>query len=269
MDMLKRSIAPISDEAWNEIDDQARRTLHALLSARKIVDVDGPKGWNYAGVPMGRLEIPAAGGQKKKGSIEYGIHRVQPLVETRSYFDLDVWELDNVVRGARDIDFSALEESARAAAQFEETAIYHGFAPSGIRGLEESSPYDPIKIGGGKEDLLESVSRGITQLLASSVEGPYGLVVSPALWQQLSGYVRGYPLRRHLEDLLGGPVVIGPFVDEAYLLSMRGGDTNLIIGQDLSIGYLSHDSRTVHLFFTESFTFQVLDPSVVVCLQTS
>jgi uncharacterized linocin/CFP29 family protein len=269
MDILKRSIAPISDEAWNEIDDQARRTLHALLSARKIVDVDGPKGWDYAGVPLGRLEVPAASGQKQREKIEYGIHRVQPLVETRSYFDLDIWELDNVARGARDIDFSALEESARAAAQFEETAIYHGFTPSGIKGLKEITPYDPIKIGGEKEDLLESVSRGITQLLASSVEGPYGLVVSPALWRQLSGYVRGYPLRKHLEDLLSGPVVIGPFVDEAYLLSMRGGDTNLIIGQDLSIGYLSHDSMTVHLYFTESFTFQVLDPSVVVCLQAS
>jgi uncharacterized linocin/CFP29 family protein len=267
MDILKRSIAPISDEAWREIDDQARKTLHTLLSARKVVDVEGPRGWDYAGVPVGRLDMPAQSERKQRGGIEYGIHRVQPLVETRSYFDLEIWELDNVVRGAGDIDFSSLDEAAREAARFEEEAVYHGFSPSGIGGLREISPHRPIAIEKERDDLLESVSRGIARLLAFSVEGPYALVVSPGLWQQLAGYVQGYPLRKHLEDLLAGPVIIGPFVEEAYLVSMRGGDVSLVLGQDLSIGYLSHDSRTVHLFFTESFTLRVLDPSVVVVLR--
>lgn len=266
MDILKREIAPITHEAWQEIDEQARKTLHALLSARKVVDVEGPRGWDYAGIPIGRLELPA---EKSKGGIEYGVRRVQPLVETRSYFDMEIWELDNVTRGARDIDFSALEKAAREAAQFEERAVYYGLASSGIAGLNQASPHEPIRFKGEGEAAMEAVSRGVTQLLAVSVEGPYALVVSPSLWRQLSGYVRGYPIRKHLEGLLNGPVVIGPFVEEAYLISMRGGDLKLILGQDLSIGYLSHDSRTVHLYFTESFTFQVLDPAVVVRLQTT
>jgi uncharacterized linocin/CFP29 family protein len=41
----------------------------------------------------------------------------------------------------------------------------------------------------------------------------------------------------------------------ALLLSCRGGDYELHIGQDLSIGYLDHDADSVRLYFTESFTF--------------
>ena len=39
------------------------------------------------------------------------------------------------------------------------------------------------------------------------------------------------------------------------LLSTRGGDYELRLGQDVSIGYLSHDADSVQLYFTESFTF--------------
>jgi uncharacterized linocin/CFP29 family protein len=261
MDILKRSIAPITDAAWSEIDAQARRVLHALLSARKLVDVEGPRGWEYASVPLGRLEVP---GKQGGSGVDYGVHRVLPLVETRAYFDLQTWELDNIVRGALDIDFTPLEKAAQEAARFEEEAVFKGFSPSGIRGLGESTLHKPVSLTGDPENLLESVSQGITALLGASVEGPYGLAVSPEIWRHLAGYVRGYPLRNHLEKLLGGPVVLGQFIDGAYLLSLRGGDMQLVIGQDLSIGYLSHDSRTVHLYFTESFTFRVLEPAVIV-----
>jgi len=40
-------------------------------------------------------------------------------------------------------------------------------------------------------------------------------------------------------------------------VSRRGGDYELRLGQDLSIGYLTHDADHVELYFTESFTFAV------------
>ena len=43
----------------------------------------------------------------------------------------------------------------------------------------------------------------------------------------------------------------------AIVLSGRGGDYELYLGQDLSIGYLSHDAVSVELYFQESFTFVV------------
>jgi uncharacterized linocin/CFP29 family protein len=57
-----------------------------------------------------------------------------------------------------------------------------------------------------------------------------------------------------------------PSVDDAFLISLRGGDLELTLGQDFSIGYEAHDGKTVRLFLTESFTFRVLDPSVILRL---
>ena len=44
-DHLRRELAPISDEAWGQIEDEARRTLRSYLAARALVDVTGPLGW--------------------------------------------------------------------------------------------------------------------------------------------------------------------------------------------------------------------------------
>ena len=51
MDILKRELAPIPAEAWAEIDAQATRSLTALLSARKVVDVTGPMGTDFPAFP--------------------------------------------------------------------------------------------------------------------------------------------------------------------------------------------------------------------------
>ena len=76
----------------------------------------------------------------------------------------------------------------------------------------------------------------------------------------------GYPLLEHLRLILEGPVVWAPAVDGAVVLSQRGGDFELTVGQDFSIGYLSHDAVSVQLYLEESFTFQVIEPRAAVHL---
>jgi uncharacterized linocin/CFP29 family protein len=52
-DILRRSLAPITEEAWKEIDLQAARTLKGNLSGRGLVDFSGPHGWTMAAVNLG------------------------------------------------------------------------------------------------------------------------------------------------------------------------------------------------------------------------
>jgi uncharacterized linocin/CFP29 family protein len=103
----------------------------------------------------------------------------------------------------------------------------------------------------------------LSQFKANSIEGPYSLVLSQEKWQKVNSYVKGYPLRKQLENMLGGSIIMAPNIDGAYIVSERGGDLKLVIGQDMSIGYESHNSKTVQLYFTGSFTFQILDPAAV------
>jgi hypothetical protein len=45
----------------------------------------------------------------------------------------------------------------------------------------------------------------------------------------------------------------------AFVLTTRGGDFDLHIGQDVSIGYLSHTDAAVRLYLQETFTFLLLN----------
>ena len=71
-------------------------------------------------------------------------------------------------------------------------------------------------------------------------------------------------MRKRMERLVGDKVVFSPFFDGALLVSLRGGDLELVLGQDLSLGFESAKEGKVRLFFAESFTFRVHEPRAVV-----
>jgi uncharacterized linocin/CFP29 family protein len=263
MDILKRNLAPVTEESWALIKDEATEMLNTLLSARHIVHVEGPKGWDYAAVPTGRLTFPGSG----KNGIKFGLRQAKPLIELRIPFELDIWELDNIVRGARDIDLDAMENAAKSLARFEDEAIFNGLSDAGIDGIKTETEYKPISYPKKVEDLPKSIAQGINLLQAASVEGPYAMLLSAAKWQDLTTCSEGYPLIRRIEEILNGPIVVSQNLKEGILLPKQTEDLVLTLGNDISIGYESHNQEKVKLYFTESFTFQVLDPAVAVILK--
>ncbi len=262
MDILKRALAPITDEAWQQIEETAAHVLKTSLSGRKFVDVDGPKGWEYAAVPLGRLYMPD--NQGKEGGVDYGTRMVQPLVEARVLFELDIWEIDNASRGALDINLDSMEEAARKIALFEERAIYEGFESGQIRGLMKSSKHEKITFPGDVRNILAAVSGGITRLAQAGINGPYRLVAGNQLWSEIASHAECYPLRKHLERMLESEVILNPLLNHTLLVSIRGGDMRLTLGSDLAIGFNWADAKKVHLFFTESFTFQIIEPKAYI-----
>jgi uncharacterized linocin/CFP29 family protein len=263
-DLLKRTLAPLTEEAWREVDEAAVRVLTAQLSARTLVDVSGPHGWTYGAVNLGRLEIA----KQAAGGVPWGTRAALPLIELRAPIVLDQLEIDNISRGCKDTDLSALEETARKVALFEESAIYKGFPAGQIQGMIPASSHKPIKLPSNGEQYREAVAEGIKAMSLAGVSGPYSLVLGTdahyALMQSGKG---GYPPRRIVRDLLQGEIIWSPAVEGGVMLSARGGDFEMTLGQDLSLGYASHDRDKVELFMTESFTFRVLEPAAVVELK--
>ena len=77
----------------------------------------------------------------------------------------------------------------------------------------------------------------------------------------------GYPVFEHLKMILGGPVVWAPAVDGAVVLSQRGGDFELVIGQDFSIGYRgATDTDRRQLYLEESLAVRINSPEAAVRL---
>jgi uncharacterized linocin/CFP29 family protein len=266
MDILKRELAPITLQAWAEIDAQATRSLTAALSARKVLDVKGPMGTDFAGVPEGRLEYPA---DQKPEDVSYGIYKVHHLVETRVPFDLDITELDNVVRGARDIDLTNLQEAAKKIALSRKKSSTTACLKRTSRVSRCAQGNTCLTMGSNPEQLLTAIAEGITTFAERSMEGPYAFVVGPKIWSSMSAHVQGYPVKMQAENVLGGSVILSPYLsgayeNEAYMISQRGGDLELILGQDLSIGYDKHGAASVTLYITESFTFRILEPAAVI-----
>lgn len=261
MNFLRRELAPVSQQGWDEIDGMARSVLGARLCGRKIVDVDGPHGLDRACVSLGRLsEAQSVAGS----NVRFGIHQVMPLVETRIPFSLKTWELDNLERGARDIDLSPVVRAAGEMAAFEDCAVFEGLKSAGIQGLQQVAEGQSVRLARDADGILEAVAEAQGRLLASGVTGAATLVVCEAVWKTLSHSVPGGTLRAVVEKLIGGKVLCSPCVKDALLVASRGGDAVLTLGQDFSIGYQGQTATEVQLFLTESFTFRVVAPEALV-----
>lgn len=264
MNILRQELAPITQEGWNEINEQAKEIFTNNLTARKFADVVGPNGWSFGGFSLGHLDIPTG---QKKGDVHYGINTYQPLTESRISFKLNIWELDNAIRGAKDVDLEPLEKAAAKIAKFEEDAIYKGFEKGCVSGLVNSSDHKKMQYPADSNKIIEKLAEAVGILKNNSIEGPYHLITGIDKWKKTFASTKGYPLNKQIEDLLGGNIILNPNINEAYLVSARGGDFELTIGQDLSIGYESHTDKEVQLYFTESFTFQVLEPKAVIVFE--
>ena len=263
MSLLRRHIAPLSPEAWSEVEDAITEVLRARLSGRRVVDVDGPHGLQKAAVGLGRLQVPKT---ETKGTVGWGVHRVLPLVEARAGFELDLWELDNLARGAQDVELGPAEQAARDLADFEDGAVFNGFAAGGIDGLMGLSDHAPVAMPLQMEPFAGAIGKALLALKDRAIGGPYALVLGPDAYHWLNSQSGCYPLRRQIAGIFEGDIIYSPVIKGGLLLSLRGGDFTLTLGQDIALGYDAHDGDKVKLFLTESFTFRVIEPAAAVVL---
>lgn len=266
MNNLHRDLAPISDAAWTEIEEEAARTLKRHLGARKVVDVLGPKGVDYAAVGTGhteRIDGPAEGVSALRRA-------VKPLVEFRVPFTLTRTAIDDVERGSKDSDWEPLKEAARRIAFAEDRAIFDGYAAGGIQGIRQAASNAPVMLPRPVADYPEALAKAISRLRLAGVEGPYALVLGQEAYTNASGGSEdGYPITEHLQRLVDGGIIWVPGIAGGLVLSTRGGDFELEIGQDLSIGYQGHADTTVTLYLQESMTFRALTAEAAVSLDAN
>jgi uncharacterized linocin/CFP29 family protein len=268
MNHLLRELAPITDAAWEELEEEARDHLTVHLAARKLVDFSGPHGWERSATNLGRTEPIAPA---PVDGVDARRRRVLPLVETRAWFSLSRAELELVDKGAVDVDLDPLDEAARKIALAENSAVFHGWAEAGITGIAEASPHDAIPLSDNMNACPDQVAAAVEVLMSNGIEGPFGLALAPDVYKRVVETTErgGYLLFDHLRKITGGPLVWAPGVRGALVVSLRGGDFLLESGQDLAIGYHAHDTDSVHLYLVESFSFRVATPEAAVALPSA
>jgi uncharacterized linocin/CFP29 family protein len=263
MNNLHRELAPISEAAWAELEEEARRTFRRHVAGRRVVDVAGPSGPQLAAVGTGHQQAidPPADGVVAHAR---GSH---PIVELRVPFTVDRREVDSVEHGAHDADWQPVKDAARQIAFAEDRAIFTGYPAAGITGIRAGSTNPAITLPTDVAHYPYAISRALTSLRLAGVNGPYTLALGADAYTEASEAIdHGYPVQRHIARLVQGKIIWAPAIDGAYLLSTRGGDFALHLGQDLAIGYLTHDDTSVELYFQETLTFTVYSGEAAVTL---
>jgi uncharacterized linocin/CFP29 family protein len=266
---LRREQAPFAASVWNTLDQEAARVLGTYLAARKVLDVQGPLGWERSAVNLGRSVPRPAGGAAPGSGLELELRQVLPLIELRVPFAIARSELEALERGAEDPDLRPLVQACRALARAEDRVIFHGHAEAGVTGIIDASVHEPVSLHGDFTAYPDAVVRAIERLRAVGIAGPYSVALGPRWYDGLAktAGLGGYPILEHVRRLVDGKVVWAPALEDAVVLSQRGGDHRLVIGQDATIGYRSHDAKEVVLYVEESMTFRLLAPEAAVALK--
>jgi uncharacterized linocin/CFP29 family protein len=263
MNNLHRELAPISTAAWSEIEEEIARTFRRSLAGRRVVDLHGPAGAGLAAVGTGHqsaIEPPQPGIGARR-------HEVKALVELRVPFDLQRCAIDDVERGARDSDWQPAKDAAQQLAYAEDRTLFDGYKAAHIVGIREGSSNPALTLPANVRDYPAVIARALAQLRLAGVDGPYSVLLGADAYTALSeASDQGYPVLEHIKRLVNGEIIWAPAIDGGCVLSTRGGDFDLHLGQDLSIGYLSHSDDVVRLYLQETLTFlmQTSEASVAV-----
>jgi uncharacterized linocin/CFP29 family protein len=263
MNNLHRELAPVSTEAWAEIEEEASRTLKRYLAGRRVVDVLGPAGTKLSAVGTGHQKTISAPG----AGILARQREVKALVELRVPFVLNREAIDDVERGSEDSDWQPVKDAARRIAFAEDGAIFEGYDAANIQGIRQgtSNPITPLPAD--VRAYPDAIAQALNQLRLSGVNGPYCVVLGAEAYTALQeSSDEGYPILAHIKRLIDSDIVWAPAIHGAFVLSTRGGDFSLHIGQDMSIGYSSHTDTAVSLYLQTSFTFLLLTTEAAVAL---
>lgn len=262
---LHRELAPITPEAWAEIEEEARRTFRRLVAGRRVVDVPDPAGPELAAAGTGHLAdiaSPAPG-------VTARLREAKPLIELRVPFTVTRAAVDDVERGSSDSDWQPVKDAACAIAFAEDRTVFDGYAAAGVEGLRERTSNPVLTLPVEPLDYPDAISRALTALRLAGVEGPYALLLGAEEYREVSETSdHGYPIAAHLGRILGSDPIWAPALSGAFVLSTRGGDFELLLGQDVAIGYTAHDASGIELYLQETLTFLAYTDEAVVVLKS-
>jgi uncharacterized linocin/CFP29 family protein len=170
-----------------------------------------------------------------------------------------------VERGAKDSDWQPAKDAAQKIAYAEDRAIFEGYPAAGIGGIRQGTSNPILTLPADVSHYPDAIAQGLNQLRLVGVDGPYSLLLSADAYTALAETSDdGYPVLEHVKKLVKDEIIYAPAISGAFILTTRGGDFDLHIGQDVSIGYLSHTDSVVRLYLQETLTFLLLTTEAAV-----
>ncbi|MGC9399361.1 MAG: family 1 encapsulin nanocompartment shell protein [Anaerolineae bacterium] len=253
---LAREDAPFGEEVWETLDAAMVQTAKQQLAGRRLLEIEGPYG-------LGLKSIPLPDAATEDGFI---IGAAQPVVWIRRDFELGLRDLVNYEREKISLSVLPVIEATRACAQMEDELIFNGAGDApGLLTVEgahdfELSPWEEVGTAG--KDIIEA----ITVLDKAGFHGPYTLALAPERYNLLLRlYERGNRSEmEHVKAMVSDGVVKAPAIESGGVLLASGRQyASIVLGQDLSLGFIGPAGDKVEFFVSESLALRLRMPEAI------
>ena len=182
MNNLYRELAPISDAAWSQIEEETARTFKRYVAGRRVVDVQGPGGVALAAIGTGHLRDIKPSGD----GIIARQRAVNALVELRVPFDLSRQQIDDVERGANNSDWQPAKDAAQHAGFCGRSRHLRRLCQRRDRRHPRRTSNPVTALPGDVRAYPDAIAKAVSQLRLVGVNGPYSVLLSADAYTGLS-----------------------------------------------------------------------------------
>lgn len=252
-DYLLREEAPVGADVWPMLDQTMVDAAKGQLSVRRLLEIEGPYGF-------GLKSIPLDDGEEVDGVVT---SPCLPLALISSSIELGKRDLAGYEYARLPPNLNKLAEAARAAARKEDDLLLNGAA--GMPGLMDypgagrSSLGDWSAAGSAANDLIDAV----TALDEAGFHGPYVLGLSPRRYNQLFYTETCWTAYQMISQIVRSIVKLPALKDGGVLVAEGRQYASIVIGQDLSLGFIGPTRDGLEFSLSESLVLLVREPRAI------
>jgi uncharacterized linocin/CFP29 family protein len=254
-----RDDAPFGAEIWDKLDRAMIQAAKSQLVGRKLLEVEGPFGFGLKCVSLRDEET-------LEGLIT---SEVLPVPLIQEIFTLGLRDLATYEREPISLNASPVANAALEVARKEDRLVFYGAEDiPGLLTVEgahhvDLSPWD--EVGSPANDIINAVTR----LDEAGFHGPYALALAPQLYNQLYHIYpnSGRSQLEHIKNIVTDGVYKAPVLEAGgVLVATSRLYASIVIGQDMSVGFIGPVGAEMELFVAESLAPRIRRPNAICVL---
>lgn len=264
-DYLTRDDAPFGDDLFDKLDDVVASVAKAQLSARRLLDIEGPYGLALKSVPLNDAVV-------SDGDVQVLSSQALPVPLIQTSFCLSARDLANYEETGLALDTEAVARAAISAARAEDTLLFEGSKQLGLSGVLTADGSLSVPLGNWDEPgpAGSDTIAALTALDKAGFHGPYMMALAPELYNKLYRLLpQGFQTEmQYLESIVGSKIIKAPGIKSGGVVLAEGKQfASIVIGQDMSVGYIGPQEADFEFKIVESIAPRIRVPAAICVLE--